>query len=152
MRGILIGVTLAWLSLFPGSIAFLNYAVLIFEKSGTSKINPYTSSIISAIAQIIGCFFSAKLADSLGRKLLMIISFLGSASGLLVYALYLYLIQNGYNLSSYSWLPVTSISFIMFISSAGIYSLYSVCFIENLPSKVCLSHLYHNDNEFKKLL
>ncbi|XP_031637651.1 facilitated trehalose transporter Tret1-like [Contarinia nasturtii] len=136
MKGLFIGITLAWLSQFPGSITFLNYAVLIFEKSGPSKIDPYTSSIISAIAQIIGCFFSAKLADSLGRKLLMIISFLGSATGLFVYALYLYLIQNGYSLSSFSWLPVTSVSFIMFISSAGIYTLYSVCFIEYLPSKI----------------
>lgn len=137
IKAILFGITLGWLTQFPGGIAFLNYAVIIFEKSGASEIDPYVSSIIMAVAQLIGCFFSAKLADSLGRKLVMIISFIGCAIGLFVFAVYLYLNQNGYDLSAFSWLPVASLSFIMFISSAGVYALFSVCFVEFLPSKVC---------------
>lgn len=114
----------------------MNYAVLIFEKSGSSTLDPFQSSIVLAIAQIIGGFFSAKLADSLGRKLLMMISFLGSAIGIFIFTLYLYLNQNGYDLSAFAWLPVASLSFIMFISSAGVYTLYGVIFVEYLPSKV----------------
>lgn len=137
IKGLLFGIILGWLTQFPGGIAFLNYAVIIFEKSGASPIDPYISSIILAVAQLFGCFFSTKLADSLGRKLMMIISFMGCAIGLFVFALYLYLNQNGYDLSVFSWLPVASLSFIMFIASAGVYTLYSVCFVEYLPTKVC---------------
>lgn len=130
------GVALGFLCQFPGGIIFLNYAVLIFEKSGASLIDPYVSSMMLAIAQIIGGLFSGKLADSLGRKLLMITAFLGSAIGLFIYSLYLYLNKNGYDLTSYTWIPVATISFIMFTSSAGIYSILGVCFVEYLPSKV----------------
>lgn len=114
----------------------MNYAVVIFEKAGASKLDPYTSSIMLAMAQIVGCLISTKLADSLGRKLLMITSFLGSATGLFILSVYLYLNQNGYDLSAFSWMPVTILSFIMFISSAGVGSLYAVCFVEYLPTKV----------------
>lgn len=136
VKGLLFGITLSWLIQFPGGITFLNYAIIIFERSGVSKIDPYVSSIIIAIAQIFGCLFSAKLADSLGRKLLMIISFMGCATGLFIFALFLYLSKIGYDLSAYSWLPAVSVSFIMFIASAGVYTLHSVCFVEYLPSKV----------------
>lgn len=127
---------------FPGGVTFLNYAVVIFEKAGASKIDPYTSSCMLAIAQIFGCLVSTKLADSLGRKLLMISSFLGSATGLFIFSVYLYLNQNGYDLSAFSWLPVATLSFIMFIASAGVGSLYAVCFVEYLPTKVWIHFLY----------
>lgn len=141
IKGILFGIILGWLTQFLGGITFLNYASIIFEKSGVSKIDPYISSIILAVAQLIGCFFSTKLADSLGRKFLMITSFMGCAIGLFVFGMYLYLNQIGYDLSAYSWLPVASLSFIMFIASAGVYTLYSVCIVEYLPSKVWILSL-----------
>ncbi|XP_055299426.1 uncharacterized protein LOC129567002 [Sitodiplosis mosellana] len=158
VKGLLFGIILGWLTQFPGSITLLNYAVIIFEKSGASKIDPYISSIILAAAQLIGCLFSAKLADSMGRKLVLIISFMGSAMGLLVFALYLYLNQIGHDLSAYSWLPVASLSFIMFISSAGVYALYAVCVVEYLPSKIrtigltiCVLSLYTSTFTFVKV-
>lgn len=77
IKGILLGIFLGFLIQFPGYITFLNYPVLIFEKSGASSMDPYLSSIMLAIAQIIGGLISGKLADSIGRRLLMIISFLG---------------------------------------------------------------------------
>lgn len=136
IKGILFGISLGFLCQFPGGITFLNYAVIIFEKSGASYINPYESSILLAVAQIIGGLVSTKLADSLGRKLLMIVAFLSSAVGLFINALYLYLNQNGYELTSLSWIPVATISFNLFVSSAGIYSIMAVCFVEYLPTKV----------------
>lgn len=136
IKGLLLSILLGWWSQFPGALTFLNYGVLIFEKAGASKMDPYTSSILLAFAQMMGGIFSTQLADSLGRKLSMIISFLGSAVGLFILSLYLYLIQNDYDLSEYSWLPVACLSFVMFISSAGVYALFGVCFVELLPSKV----------------
>lgn len=136
IKGLLFGIVFGWLIQFPGGITFLNYAVIIFERSGASKIDPNVSSIMLALAQLIGCFVSTKLADSLGRKMLLNISFIGSATGLFIFALYLHLVQIGYDLSAYTWVPVASLSFIMFIASAGVYALFSVCFVEYLPSKV----------------
>lgn len=141
IKGLLFGIVFGWLIQFPGGITFLNYAMLIFEKSGASKIDPNVSSIMLALAQLIGCCVSTKLADSLGRKMLLNISFIGSATGLFVFALYLHLIRIGYDLSAYTWMPVASLSFIMFIASAGVYALFSVCFVEYLPSKVWFIHL-----------
>lgn len=115
---------------------FLNYAVLIFEQIGASEMDANMSSIMLAVAQIFGGLASAQLADTLGRKVLMVVSFLGSAVALFLLTIYLYLTQNHYWLLQNSWLPVVCLSFIMFIASAGALSLYGVCFVESLPSKV----------------
>lgn len=131
----MIGISLAFFSQFTGSFAILSYAVLIFKDSG-STIDPYLSSIIMALLQIMGNLCTTQLVDSLGRKILMIASLVGSAAGLFALALYSYLNQNGYDLSTYFWVPVISLSFVVFISAAGIISLSSVCTIEHLPSKV----------------
>lgn len=104
-------------------------------------MDPHMSSIMLAIAQIFGGLASAPLADTVGRRLLMIFSFLGSAIGLFVLSLYLYLNQNGYDLTQYSFIPVASLSFIMFIASAGVLSLFSVCFVESFSKKVKLFKL-----------
>lgn len=138
IKGISFCIALGWLLQFPGCPTFINYCVLIFEKSGVSLVDPYLASIILAVAQLVGGIFSTQLADTMGRKLSMILSFLGSAVALLILSVYLYLNEIGYIASaSYSWIPVTTLSFIMFASTAGILALYAVCFVEYLPTKVC---------------
>lgn len=127
---------MAWCSTATGTYTFLSYASLIFEKSG-SKIDKYLSSIILAIAPLIGSLFSAKLADTLGRKILILISLLGSGTGLSALALYLYLVKNGHDFSRFEWIPVTSLFLVMFIASAGINPLRMVVIVEHLPIKVC---------------
>lgn len=59
---------------------------------------------------LFGALASSYLADNLGRKLLNIISFLGSAAGLFAVALYQYLQFNDYDLSAYQWTPVVCLS------------------------------------------
>lgn len=98
------------------------------------------SSIILAIAPLFGVLFSAKLADTLGRKILILISLLGSGFGLSILASYLYLVQNGYDFPRFQWIPVTSLSFVVFISSAGISPLRSVVTVEHLPIEVCMKN------------
>lgn len=125
---------------FTGCPTFLTYTLLIFEKSGASFMDAYVASNILAAAQLVGGICSTQIADKLGRKLSMIISFLGSAIALLILTIYLYLNQFGYDLTtSYPWtavIPVASIAFTMFISSAGVLALFAVCFVEYLPTKV----------------
>lgn len=144
IKALINGILLGFLIQFTGCPTFLNYAVLIFEQIGASNIDPNVSAIILAIAQILGGIASTTtLADTLGRKLTLIISFVGSSIGLFVLSLYLHLKkQHGYDLTEYSLVPVASISFVMFIASAGVISLFAVCFVESLPTKVQQFYIY----------
>lgn len=129
---------MAWLSQLTGGYTFVTYAAVIFKKSGASNIDPFTASIVIAIVQIMGSICTTQLSDRLGRKFLVLLSLFGSSFGLFIFAFYSYLNQNGYDLSSFQWIPVICLSFVIFIASAGIISLAAVCTVENLPSKVSI--------------
>lgn len=135
VKGLIIGIFLAYFAQFSGCMTIITYAVLILKKSGTS-LNPYTSSIALAANLIIGNLCTAQCADKLGRKTFMIISLLGSAAGLITLSGYMYMCQIGFELQAYSWIPVASLAWLVFISSAGIIPLSHVCRVENLPTKV----------------
>lgn len=109
--------------------------MLIFEKAETS-FDPYLQSIFLAIALILGSLSTTYFADILGRKVLCIISFLGSAAGLLSLSLYHFLHLKNCDLSAFTWLPVTSLSLVIFISAAGIMPMSMIIGVEYLPPKV----------------
>lgn len=143
LKGLLNGITLAFLVHLCAPLIITTYGVVIFEKVGVSKIDPYYATILIGVLQLVGALCSTKFADTLGRKSLMILSVLGSALGLFIFALYSYLKQNEYNLTEFEWIPVTSLSLVIFFSSAGIAPLFLLCVVENLPSKVH-PHLFFN--------
>ncbi|XP_055299425.1 facilitated trehalose transporter Tret1-like [Sitodiplosis mosellana] len=135
IKGIGIGIALCTIGQFTAKFPIISYAVMVFQKTGTS-LDPYASSIMMAIALIIGSLTTTYFADRLGRKVLIIVSLLGSAFALLATSMYHYLYLNGYELSSFAWVPLVSLSFDVFISSAGITPLMMVCSVENLPPKI----------------
>lgn len=137
MKGLGIGVSLPILAQLTANFTMITYAVPILKMSGTS-FNPYASSIVFAVMLIIGSSTTTYFADILGRKRLILISLIGSAIGQLLASLYHYLYLNGYEMSSFAWVPVVSLSFVIFISAAGILPLQIICTIEYLPPKVCL--------------
>lgn len=141
LRGVIIGIMIAIITQFMGTYVYVSYGVLIFEQTGSS-VDPYTSSIIIAVMQLVGNLCTTQLADTLGRKFLSFVSLIGSAIGNFSFALYMCLQINGYDLSAYQWIPVGSISFVMFIASAGILSLSNLYTVENLPTKVNRILLY----------
>lgn len=61
---------------------------------------------------------------------------LGSAIGLFIFSVYMYLHHNGYDISNFTWLPVVVMSFIIFISNAGIIALANICAVENFQTNV----------------
>lgn len=125
--------------MFTGTYVITSYAVIIFEETGTS-IDPFTASIVLSVIQIFGCLCSTQFADRLGRKVSLLLSLIGSAIGSLSLAFYLQCVDYGFDFTDYAWLPVLSLSFIIFIASSGIFPLLSVCTVENLPTKVCKTH------------
>lgn len=136
MKGLLTGIALVATSHATAHYMITSYAVMIFEMCGSQLLDPYMASILLAIALILGSLTTTTLADILGRKILIQISLIGSAIGLFAVALYDYLKLSGHNLESITWLPVLSLSLVVFISSAGIIPLSVLVSIENLPPKV----------------
>lgn len=135
-----IGFVLAIVSMLTGCFTFISYAVFVFQQF-EANIDPYASSILLAVMQIFGNLCSSQFADVLGRRFILIVSLLGSAVGLSSLASYSYFVSIGYDLSAYAWIPVWSLSFVIFIGSAGIVPLLGVCVVENLPLKV--NHCCH---------
>lgn len=87
---------------------------------------------------ILGSLSTTVFADRLGRRVLNSVSLMGSACGLGITALYRYLSLNGIDVTSFAFVPIVSLCFVVFVSAAGIVPLALVCSVENLPSKVKL--------------
>lgn len=140
MKGLAIGISLVVFSQFTANVAIMSYSVTIFkvfENTKTSATsNPYLSAIVLAVILILGSFLGTYFADILRRKILNFISLAGSAIGLFAISLYQYLKLNGYELTAFESVPLISLSTVMFMSSAGIMKLATICSVENLPPKV----------------
>lgn len=137
MKGILIGCAICAITHFTAYYTLTNYATLIFAQTDTTLISPQLSTIVISIALCSGSMLSAYLADHFRHKVLMLVSLIGCVFGLLSIAFYHYLYLHGYQgLSSFRWVPVASMSFVIFVEAAGIMPISIVCCVENLPSKV----------------
>lgn len=135
VRGLSFAFALVIFGYASANIVSVCYSVLIFKRTGV-LLDPYIGTIILAVAMIIGSLCSTYLVENLGRKWLNFISLAGSAIGLFALTTFQYLNDNGYDLSEYAWFPVACLSFIVFISAAGIMTLMFVCSIEYIPAKV----------------
>lgn len=137
LLGLLNGIVLSNLAYLTGYLVYTTYTVIIFKESGAKNIDPYVASIACAVIQLIGNSCTATLSDSIGRKALLIISLLGSAAGVYLFALFCYLRYIGYDVTAFEWIPVTSLSFVIFAASAGVVPLMFLSMVENIPAKVC---------------
>lgn len=113
----------------------LSYTATIFQESGSS-LNPNDSAMVVGIIQIIGSYLSTLLVERAGRKILMSVSCVGSALGLLVLSVYAYCNSLGLNVESLSWIPLVSFSFVIFIQNLGILSIPFLYLAEISPQKV----------------
>lgn len=114
---------------------FMTYGVIIFEESGT-HINVHLSAIILASLMVLGNIFSTWFVESLGRRILMIVSTAGCTLGLFTMGIYMYLSHCGFNLDGLTWIPVASLGFDIFSSAIGVIPLTFLCVVEALPPKV----------------
>lgn len=134
-RGFVVCIAVSWFLLMTGCFTFINYALMVFRESHTT-LDPHIAAIILAIVQILGGLISTSIGDTLGRKIILIISLAGSAVGLFSMGFYLYLSENGEDLRSYQSLPIIFLAFVIFISNAGIVPLSNIVAVENYPPKV----------------
>lgn len=66
----------------------------------------------------------------------MVISSIGTSIFLFVIATYSYLNESGWDLKNVSWIPIMSLSLVIFLASLGIISLPFIILTELMPSKV----------------
>lgn len=120
----------------------MTYASSIFASTNVG-ISPNLSAILLAIAQLTGNLFTTKLVDTIGRKILINVSLAGCALSLMTTGIYFYFEYQGYDLTNVRWTPVISLSFAIFIGSAGIIPLTAISTVEAMPPKVIFI-LYQN--------
>lgn len=135
MKALTIGFVLSLLNQFTGVFIFLIYVGTILSKTG-SILDANIAAILLGVCQVAGPLVSTYIADKMARKTLMIISLIGSVIGQLTLAIFSYLQDRNYNLTTFQWVPVTSLSFVVFIGSLGIVSMSPLCTLEILPRKV----------------
>jgi SP family facilitated glucose transporter-like MFS transporter 8 len=130
-----IGIGLMVLNQGCGIFAMLNYTATIFIEGG-SNMSPNMSAIVVGGIQLIGAYISTILVERSGRKFCLVISSFGTVIGFAVMGTYQYLKMIEYDLTQFSWIPVVSFSFIIFIASWGILTLPFVVLAEIMPEKI----------------
>lgn len=123
---------------FSGFIALCVYASKIFEKTG-STVNPNFSTIIMGCNQLMGTILASSLVDRVGRRLLLLVSSAGASFFLTVTAAYCYLHASDYDVSSWSLMPVFSLSAFVIVISIGMMPIPLVIASEVLPQKVIIN-------------
>lgn len=120
LNALLTGIVLSFLNQLTGVYTFLTYTGNILSETGNNSFDPSISSIVLGVFQLAGPLLTSNLADKMGRKKLMIISLLGSAAGQTALAVFAYLQKLDYDVSSFAWVPVASLSFVVFIGALGV--------------------------------
>lgn len=128
----MIAIVLGSLNQLCGAFSMINYTNKIFADAG-STLSGSTSSIIVAIVQLAANFSAMVLVGRVGRKLLMSLSAIGTAVGLICMGLY---DMNKEHLTEYGWIPIVSFSTIILMSSTGMLPLTFVILAEIMPKKI----------------
>lgn len=137
IKALIVGPVLMAVNQFSGTLTLISYAATIFTESGSS-FDPNMSAIVMGCLQICGTYCTSLLIDRVGRKCLLIISCGGSAVGLAVMGVYSFMNEHGYGMDAFHFVPVLSLSFVIFVASIGIIPIPYVIIAEVLPRKVCV--------------
>uniref|UniRef100_A0AAG5D9C8 Major facilitator superfamily (MFS) profile domain-containing protein n=1 Tax=Anopheles atroparvus TaxID=41427 RepID=A0AAG5D9C8_ANOAO len=136
-RAFLICLSLMTLNQFCGCFYMMNYAESVFaESSSVLSLSASRSVIVVGLIQLGGCYACTLLVDRMGRKILLVVSSLGTALGQGVFSAYCYGQSAGYDLTMLSWLPLVCFSVVIFIGSLGVGTVPFVVLAEIMPQKI----------------
>lgn len=99
-----------------------------------SSLSPNMSAIIVAIIQLAGSTVSTFAIGNMPRKLLYAMTCFGTIIGLLAIGAHGYL-KMYYDMSDFAWVPIASLSFVIFVAAIGLLPLTFVMLSELLPQK-----------------
>ena len=134
-KGLIISVVLISLQQFSGINAVLSYMQTIFSAT-QSELSPEISSLVVAIIQVCVTLLTSVLVDRVGRKVLLLTSLTGSAISLIALATYFFLLDNHFNVSALSWLPVLSLVVFIISYNLGLASVPWAVIAEIFPPNV----------------
>lgn len=79
-------------------------------------------------------------------QFLIVLSAIGISLGQICLGAYAMFKQDGYDVSSYGWIPLSCFSFVIFIASIGVLTLPFLVIAELIPEKVQLC-TFENDQK-----
>ncbi|XP_035783800.1 facilitated trehalose transporter Tret1-like [Anopheles albimanus] len=124
--------------LFPagsGSIPLITYTANIFAEAH-SNLSPAMSSIVVATLQLIGSYVSTMMVEKAGRRVLLVISTLGCAVCSITMGTYSFLQDMDIDVACFRWVPVASMSALVFINAIGIGIVPFIIMTEILDPKI----------------
>lgn len=110
-KALIIGVVLAISGHISGSFAIINYNATIFQKSKSDFLSANDSALVVGIVQLVGVVIMLCLVERLGRKILYVISMVGSILGYIAFGLYLLFNEWDYDVRAFTWIPLVSFFF-----------------------------------------
>lgn len=133
-RALLIIQVIAVSKFLSGAEAILSYASQTFSATRGSCLTADNYTIIIGILILLTTFFTSGLADTLGRRPLLLISCVGCGISEFLAGLYYYLDRQTPIYYSYSWLSFVSIASYCVFLSIGVGPLCSTIQAELFPS------------------
>ncbi|XP_058807157.1 facilitated trehalose transporter Tret1-like [Phymastichus coffea] len=119
-----------------GYMNLMSYMQTILESSKFDLIKPEECVIYANIITVITAFVTFNLIDKLGRKILLIISSIGTASALVALGTHFYLLKSEFDVENLQWLPVGSILFYLITYSVGYGSVPGALLSEMFPENI----------------
>lgn len=132
MKAIFYGIIMIICHQTSGLMAFVGYSADIFRESGSS-LSPNISAIIVGILLIIGSFISIVLIDKFPRKSLYMSTTIGNIIGLVAMGLYEFSKRVQGSSDSWKFLPILSLSTVIFASTTGRLPLTYIIIAEIQP-------------------
>ncbi|XP_076629381.1 facilitated trehalose transporter Tret1 [Colletes latitarsis] len=119
VKGLIITLGLFSAQQLCGIFAMVSYTETIFRMSGSS-LSPNTSTIIVGAIQLFGSYLSTSLMERLGRRPLLLMSSSGMCACHYILGVFCYLQTLNYDTSSFTWIPIVTLSSYMILYSLGL--------------------------------
>nr|CAD7266896.1 unnamed protein product [Timema shepardi] len=134
-RALTIALGLMMFQQLSGVNAVIFYTGQIFDLAGSS-IPSVTACIIIGVVQVIATYVSTLLVDRAGRRILLLISDSVMALCLGVLGAYFHLLNNHYDTSDVSWVPIVSVAIFIVVFSLGFGPIPWIMLGELFPANV----------------
>lgn len=120
---------------FSGIFVIVYYAVAISEEAGV-RMDAYLGAILIGLTRLLGSFIVASVSRKFGRRWPSIISGSGMTLFMGTLAIYLLLVDRGYEIGDRGFVPVVCVLMYIFMSTIGFLVLPFAMIGEIFPAKV----------------
>lgn len=138
LKGVLISLILILFADTAGIIVITSFLTELFNWAQI-QMDVYVATIAVGVIQVLGAVFTAIFVDRFGRRLLLILSCVGTAICFYALGFYFYILpQSEYKhlVEELHWLPVVSLSAAVLIAAAGVVTVPFFLIAELLPLKL----------------